>query len=166
MKLNAQITFRSILALLILITIGSCKFPATPTFQKEYALKNAKWDSENTLKFEVEIKDTGAVYQSYILLRHDDNYPYSNIWLRLNSKLQGNDNDKKGVRLNLKLADLNGVWLGKGMGSIWEHKIPLSKKEGLIFEQPGIYEISLTQIMREDPLTSVLNAGLVIQKRK
>ena len=143
----------------------ACQMPSSAYFQKEAALKNGEWKAAYQPVFTVEVKDTSASYQTYLLLRHDDSYPFSNIWLRLSTKQPGDTAFTRSEKINLTLADMSGSWLGKGMGSIWEHKIPLGRKEGLHFPQPGIYQIQMTQIMREDPLPGVMNVGIMIEKR-
>lgn len=149
----------------LLFFAAGCEMPSPNNFRKEISLKNGNWPSNNQPVFTIAIKDTSALYQTYILLRHDDTYPFSNIWLRLRVMQPGDTAYSQGEMINLKLADVSGAWLGKGMGSIWEHKIPLRKKEGLHFPKAGSYKIRISQIMREDPLPGILNAGIMVQKK-
>lgn len=164
---NKSVFGRGALILAALLWISGCKPPTPNSFRDETSLKNGQWLSETKPLFELNIEDTSAHYQTYILLRNDDSYPFSNIWLRMSMKQPGDTTTAaSSERINLKLADISGAWLGKNMGSIYEHKIPLSKKEDLNFPKPGTYQISLEQIMREDPLPGILNIGILVEKRK
>lgn len=148
----------------LFLTYG-CNIPNSAYFQKEVSVKDGQWASDMEPVFTLNIKDTTCEYQTYILLRNSDDYPYSNIWLMIRVKKPGATSFPAiGKRINLKLANVKGVWLGKGMGSIWEHKIPLNNKDNLHFEKPGTYQIQITQIMRNDPLQGILNAGIIVEK--
>lgn len=143
---------------------AGCQMPSGAQFQKEVAIVNGEWSYQTQPFFSIDIQDTTAHYQTYILIRHDAAYPFANIWLRLWLKQPGDSAWTGGERLNLRLADISGAWLGTGMGSVWEHKIPLNRTDNLQFPKPGTYQIKMEQIMRNNPLKGVLNAGLIVEK--
>jgi len=143
---------------------AACQMPSGAQYQKEVPVVNGAWNYNFQPFFTIDIKDTSAHYQTYILLRHDAAYPFANIWLRLWVKQPGDSAWSNGERLNLRLADISGAWLGTGTGSIWEHKIPLNRKQNLHFSKPGTYQVRMEQIMRDNPLRGVLNAGLIVEK--
>jgi gliding motility-associated lipoprotein GldH len=155
----------SVLAGMMFLMVAGCKMPTPSYFRKEVSLKNGVWPSAIQPVFTMDISDTSAAYQTYILLRHDDAYPFSNIWLQMAVMQPGDTTYSKVERINLKLADVSGAWLGKGMGSVWEHKIPLGKKEGLHFSKSGVYQIRIVQMMRQDPLPGLLNVGIMVRKK-
>ncbi len=134
-------------------------------YQNQEAIPGAKWDYKFQPVFKVDINDIKAQYRFYLLIRHDESYPNANFWFRLNLKGPGDKTFKDGPRIQKDLADPKGEWLGRGMGGIWEHKIPLSAKEIPQFSKPGTYEIRIEQVMRDNPLPSVLNVGLIIEKQ-
>jgi hypothetical protein len=49
------------------------------------------------------------------------------------------------------------------MDDIYEHRIPLAPEQNL---KAGTYTFTIEQIMREDPLKNVLNAGLRLEKKQ
>lgn len=153
----------SLLMLGLLSLNFSCNMPS-PYFQKQYAIPKTQWEYSFKPVFKIEIKDTAAKYRMYLLLRNDEAYPFANIWFRLNEKAPDQSKFNEGIRINKVLADAEGKWLGKGVGGIWEHKIPLTAKETIQFNHAGIYEIQMEQLMRTNPLPSVLNVGLIIEK--
>ena len=66
--------------------------------------------------------------------------------------------------LDLKLADNQKGWLGRGMDDIFEHRIQITRSP--IPLKKGNYKFMLQQTMREDPLQHVMNAGIRVEKVK
>jgi gliding motility-associated lipoprotein GldH len=76
------------------------------------------------------------------------------------------DSATKKFTLELPLASAEKGWLGSGMDDIYEHRIALTLDPQLVgFKKSGNYNFTLEQIMREDPLEHVFNAGLRIEKK-
>jgi len=77
------------------------------------------------------------------ILRHDDDYPFSNIHLIVNwhspKGIEGTDT------LSYMLAQPNGKWLGKGL-YIKEHLLPFSER--FLFNAPGIYQFRIRPAVR------------------
>lgn len=67
------------------------------------------------------------------------------------------------IQRDLVLATNEKGWLGTGMDDIYEHRIKLTESE--IFKA-GNYKFTVEQIMRENPLKNVLNAGIRIEKKQ
>jgi gliding motility-associated lipoprotein GldH len=131
-------------------------------YEKSIAIPGHSWKSSFKPSFTFTIKDTTSPYQLFLILRHNDKYNFSNIYITLSAKLPGSDTTRK-IRKDLKLATDEKGWLGTGMDDIYEHRIPLGDPERL---KTGKYTFTLEQIMREDPLKNVLNAGLRIEKQQ
>lgn len=146
-----------------ILLVSSCL--QSPYYQKEYALKGNAWDYDNELTFKFNISDTNALYNLHFLIRHTDAYPYSNIWLVVHTKRPG-DTVFERTRLEVPLAEPNGKWLGRGMGEIWEQRMPISRDgDTKMLREEGIWEIKLTQNMRINPLPEILQAGIRIEKK-
>jgi gliding motility-associated lipoprotein GldH len=135
----------------------------SPHYQKLVAIPQNAWAYNFRPKFTFEIKDTAAYYQPYFLIRHTNAYPYSNLWLWMNIKTPTDSPGKK-FRVNIRLAEQSGKWLGRGMGEIWEQRLRLDVSDSLNFSIPGKYEITLEQNMRINPLPDVLHVGLRVEK--
>lgn len=159
-KRNLLSLFAVAAALLILSSCGA----KSSYYQKQEAIPGAQWNYKFQPVFKVDISDVKAQYRFYLLIRHDESYPYANFWFRMNVKGPAEKTFKDGTRIQKDLADPKGEWLGRGMGGIWEHKIALSPNEIPRFNKPGTYEIRIEQVMRDNPLPSVLNVGLIIEK--
>lgn len=130
-------------------------------YEKTVAIPNHAWKSSFKPSFTFKIKDTTSPYQIFLVLRHTEKYNYTNIYINLYVKPPGQDTAIK-LRRDLTLASNDKGWLAKGMDDIYEHRIGLGDPQTL---KGGIYTFTLEQIMREDPLENVLDAGLRIEKK-
>src|SRR5690606_34071788 len=75
------------------------------------------------------------------------------------------DTVEKKSRIEIPLAETSGKWLGRGMGEIWEHRMPITRDDQpMIFPKPGTYEIRFEQNMRMNPLPEILDVGLRVSK--
>ena len=156
---------RFVIFLMVAIGLIGCKKPGETAFQKQVGIPQSQWRYDFQPTFKFAIPDTSSRYKVYIILRHDEQFPNSNIWIRLKTKGAGGKSFSLGQRVECPLAAPDGQWLGNGLGSIWEHRILL--KEGRDypkFSKPGLYEFKLEQIMRINPLPSVLNIGLRVER--
>lgn len=147
-----------------LLFFSSCQLGSGSYYQKQVAIPKTQWEYSFKPTFTIDIKDTAARYQMYFLMRHDEAYPYANIWVGMSVQSPQNKGFNEPKRIEKQLAQADGTWMGRGMGGIWEHKIPFTAAEGIQFNKAGRYTIQLEQIMRMNPLPSVLNVGLIVEK--
>ena len=128
-------------------------------YEKTAAIPHHEWSSNNRLSFTFTATDSLAYYNIYLVLRHTESYHFNNIWIDFTSSVP--EKKSQTQRLNLLLANANG-WLGSSMDDIIEQRV-------LLFSHPtrlakGTYTFSLQQVMREDPLQNILNAGIRVEK--
>ena len=131
-------------------------------FEKNTAFKKQEWASSNKPSFTFNITDTLAAYNIFLVLRHTDAYGFNNIWMKVSRK--GPDTTYS-QQVDLRLATNSQGWLGTGMDDVWEHRIPITEGAAR-FRRSGDYEFTLEQVMRQDPLLHVLNAGIRVEKVK
>ncbi len=129
-------------------------------YEKSVALPGHKWSSSYRPAFSFTIKDSTAPYQLFLVLRHTEKYNFNNIYINLHAVLPGLDT--LSIRKDLILATNEKGWLGIGMDDIYEHRIKLGDPEYL---KAGTYTFTIEQIMREDPLEHVMNAGIRVEKQ-
>lgn len=115
------------------------------------------WHKDSVLYFEPCIANSNTNYQLQITLRHNDNYPYQNLWLFVDickdSTVSIHDT------IECYLANERGTWLGQGL-SIYE--LPLLYENNFQFADSGQYTISIQQGMRCDTLAGIKEVGLKI----
>jgi len=132
-------------------------------YEEYVEVSDSGWHADSVVHFTVDIEDTAAAYQVAWHLRHNSNYPYSNIFLFREVE------SEKGIEFadtaEFPLADAYGKWLGKGVGELKTNTWPY-KKQLLLFNEPGEYRFSLQQAMRTERLTGLEDIGLSIYKVK
>ena len=138
--------------------VASCT--TVDLYEKTVNIPGHAWENSFRPSFEFTIKDTSALYQPYFVLRHNEKYNYTNIYINLYLQGPGQDTAQK-YQENLELAGKEG-WKATGMDDIYEHRIELGKPSRL---RAGNYKFTVEQIMRDNPLQNVLNAGIRIEKR-
>jgi gliding motility-associated lipoprotein GldH len=153
------------LGLLILVAYCSQLIAVSCTtvdlYEKTVAIPDHKWQSSFKPSFTFTIKDTTRPYQLFFVIRHNEKYNFKNIYFNLYTKLEGQDSTQKLPSVSVDLAS-NENWLGTGMDDIYEHRALISEQT----LKAGTYTFTLEQIMREDPLENVLNAGIRIEKKQ
>ncbi|MBS1730405.1 MAG: gliding motility lipoprotein GldH [Bacteroidetes bacterium] len=104
--------------------------------------------------------DTAAFYNIFAVIRHTGAYHFNNIWVNISTKAPADTTTSQ--QLNLKLANNSQGWLGTYFDDIIEHRIQINPFPVKLKE--GEYTFTLQQIMREDPLQEMMNAGIRIEK--
>lgn len=131
-------------------------------YEKSITIPGHEWKSDFRPSFNFTIKDSSTPYNIFLVLRHTEKYSFNNLYVNLYVKGPGQDSTEK-FQGDLKLGDNEKGWLGTGMDDIYEHRVLLAKSRNLT---AGDYTFTIEQIMREDPLKNVLNAGLRLEKDK
>jgi gliding motility-associated lipoprotein GldH len=146
-----------------LLLPASCK--KIDLYEKIVSIPKHSWQSSFKPQFAFDIKDTTVPYQLFLILRHNEKYNYNNIWLNLYTKAPDSSQVSK-ARYEITLATSEKGWLGSGMDDIYEHRVALTPaSEKFYFKKSGLYTFTLEQIMREDPLENVMDAGLRLEKK-
>ncbi len=145
------------------LVMASCLPTKMDTYEKNQEIPGHQWSYQYKPVFDVTVKpeDTAFLYNIYVNIRHQDAYPYSNIWVMVNTQFPG-DTTQHPRRVELPLADVSGKWLGSGLDDIYEHRIPI--QENAILNKPGTYHFTFEQNMRQNPLPYVMNVGLRVEK--
>ncbi len=156
--------FRKYLTIILIISIALSGCTSSPLYQKEYAIPQNAWSYSFRPSFTFDITDTNARYNLFFLIRHTEAYPNSNIWLWVYTKQPGDSVFQK-TRLEIPLAEPSGKWMGRGMGAIWEQRMPISNDgDTVMLRKKGRWEIRIEQNMRVNPLPEVLQVGLRVEK--
>jgi gliding motility-associated lipoprotein GldH len=153
--------FISIIPLLGFLVILICGCDAKRIFEENKEIPKGIWNSKNLQRFEVNIADTISAHNFYINVRNSGAYPYSNLYLFLETEFPNKTISRDTIEC--VLTDNAGHWLGDGSGDIWDNQILF--KKGLRFRQAGNYKFTLEQAMRVENLPMILDVGLRIEKQ-
>ncbi|KAA0990422.1 gliding motility lipoprotein GldH [Dyadobacter aurulentus] len=147
-------------ALLLCLSLVSCD--DSIVYKAHEDIDDGLWYIKNKPAFKIEITDTTQVYNLYYLLRNTLQYPYYNLYLTRNFT----GPDKQLISNTLEEVYLSNEMTGKpyghGLGDLFDHKIPFLKNYR--FSKSGIYTITLSQSMRQNPLPFVMSVGISVEK--
>ena len=155
-----NIQLKKVLFIIAVFTFASAACSKIDVFEKNVAFKKHEWPGSLRPDVTFNIEDTASLYNVYIVFRHADAYNFNNVWIRCTVTGPGNVG-KKTQQYELSLATNKG-WNVTGMDDIYEHRVLIQQKTK--FTVAGDYQFSFEQVMREDPLESVLNVGLRIER--
>lgn len=118
------------------------------------------WQKNDAKKIEFAIDDAQLPKNLIFVVRNNNEYPYSNLFL-ISTLKDSQNKEIKTDTLQYILAKPNGEWLGSGMGSIKE--IYLQYKINHQFPKNGTYRLEIKQGMRADELKGIEDIGLKIE---
>ena len=128
------------------------------SFTSTVKIDESGWNANDTVTISPQIDDVSTTYDVTLWVRHDKEYDYSNLWLKLISDpLLTADST---FLQEIQLADKAGRWLGVCSQSMCTKRVLL--KEGLQFDQSESFKLDILQYMREDELSSISDIGLEI----
>ena len=127
------------------------------------------WHKDSAVVFKINEKDTVNTYNLFLTLRNDGSYKYSNLFLI--TEMQFPHGRTISDTLEYTMSEPDGSWLGTGFGDLKDNK--LWYREGVRFEERGMYIFSVRQAMRRngdvDPIVAlegIRDVGLRIEKTK
>ena len=153
----------SLPALLLVIVLWSCD---SNRVYDEYKSLPGGWDKDSVVAFDIPQLDSIPDYNLFINVRNNNDYAFSNIFLIAN--IQFPQGKVITDTLEYQMALPGGEWLGTGFGDVKENK--LWYKEGVKFNEPGQYKISIQHAMRKsgieegiENLEGITQVGLRIE---
>lgn len=144
--------------LFALLALQACS--SQDVFNSYEPISDHIWQVDSAQSFEFEIADTTHYYDLSFLLRIDDSYRYSNLYIQYT--MSGPSGGSRTKQKNITLADKSGKWLGSGYSNIFSYDVPLMQE--IKFSAVGTYSVKLKQHMREESLHGVHDIGLKVTK--
>ena len=143
--------------LLLFVLLTACT--QREIFSEFNSFHNAEWDRLQAIRFEAPVYDISVPYQVSIELRHNDQYPFRNIWLFV--EYQAPSGKMWTDTLGTDLADSYGKWYGKGISL---YSCSFNYQENVQYPDTGIYVYTIRHGMRADVLKGISDVGLRISK--
>jgi len=148
--------------ILIFFLLTSC---SDSDLVNPYEFSNG-WKNGEVVQFDFKGTEIKKNQNLFLILRHNKNYSFSNIFLITEMKFE-NDSIKRDT-LEYRLSEKNGKWLGKTRLSIVEHTLPFKKNLEIL--KDSTYSITITNSMRLinqvspiQNLENILDLGLLIE---
>lgn len=141
----------------VLLFLMSCE-----NASQKVEMKNLKgtWNKKAEQKFDFKINDAQNSKNIIFVVRNNNDYPYSNLFLITYLKAENEKNFKIDT-LNYIMAKPNGEWLGKGFGETKE--ILFQYKNQYKFPKKGKYIIGVKQGMRTNSLVGIEDLGVKLE---
>ena len=149
-----------LIAVLFSIIISSCD--SSRVFDENKKIDKSIWSQDDPLVFLVNITDTVSAHTVYLNVRNAGVYPFSNLFLFINTRFPQGQIDRDTVEITLASPD--GNWLGDGLGDIYDNRIVFH--HNVRFPQKGEYRFEILQAMRVNPLPGIMDAGIRIEKAR
>jgi gliding motility-associated lipoprotein GldH len=148
------------LGILLFICFVSCK--KIDVYEKQVTIPNFEWSKTFVPTFQFDNAISNNQNFVFAVIRHTNNYPYNNIWVRLTATSPKDSIIVKDINIPLTTNNQNKEWAGVGMDDLFEVRAKLSPFSGEV----GNYTFKLENIMRDNPLPEIMNVGLRIEKIK
>jgi gliding motility-associated lipoprotein GldH len=158
----ARVRVKSTLFLLVLTATLVFSCDRNRLYEEHAALAKDSWNVNDRIAFTVTIPDPVCCYNIYLDIRNGRDYPYSNLYLFMNTEMPGGGVSRDTIELTL--ADYDGRWLGSGMGNVKFSRFLL--RRGFGFPQTGQYRFVFEQAMRVNALKGILDIGLRVEKQQ
>ena len=146
---------RYILITLLSLCLGACA-PGQNDFCEFRELPADGWVYGDTLCFMPQFADSTTTAIPVIALRHNNAYPYSNLWLEL-SRMSHDSTTLILDTVNVRLADIYGRWAGHGFGASYQFADTL---RGVTPVRAG-ETVTVRHIMRVDTLRDIEQLGIL-----
>lgn len=147
------------LSLLVLFLFALTACSDNAILDQNVSIKDKTWLYEQKPSFPVHITNKDIPYHLYLNLRNSIEYPFSNIFILIHQ--QNPDNKKITYRIEVKLANTEGLWKGKSAGNLVSNQVRFLKDYH--FPDSGVYIFQLEQNMRTSNLLGVNDVGLRIE---
>jgi gliding motility-associated lipoprotein GldH len=132
----------SILFIVMLLMIVSCDDRSV--FDQYKSVGNA-WHKDSIVTFELPQLDSKKLYNLFINVRDNDDYPFNNLFLIVS--LEQPNKQVKVDTLEYQMTNPDGTLLGDGFSDIKESKLFYKDKEN--FTQKGVYKIHIKHATRQ-----------------
>ena len=141
----------------LVFTLASCD---GSVYYADYADVNEDgWLPADSACFDVEVKDTGLIFNFLVEVRNNVSYPYSNTFLFINTTFP--DGSMARDTMEYPLADPSGQWLGKRSGRYVDTRYFFRRNAR--FPMPGNYHFAITNGMRDSAISGIKDIGLRVE---
>ena len=115
------------------------------------------WGYYNRLIFDIVPEDSIVTGTLDLVVRHDNDYPFSNLYVEVSTVTPGAPVRRDTV--SVELADTYGNWLGSGLGTSFQKSVRLADR----FTVTDSARVSVRHVMRVDPVLHIEQIGLIFK---
>jgi gliding motility-associated lipoprotein GldH len=151
---TSKIQYSFLFFLLGIVLVGCDK---NRLYEENFEVDAEGWHVDDVKTFTFEGEDTVSAVNMLINFRISEDYPYSNLFIFLDSNYPGGHNSL--YTLQFELAKPDGRWVGESSGTIVEFRFLVL--HGNL--QKGTYTFKIQHAMREEILPEVLDVGFRVE---
>lgn len=130
---------------------------------KEYKEINPLgWGYNDDISFSIPIEKAPINYNLELDVKHKDDYPYQNIYVRIATTPPNDTTIEKTV--SLELTNHNSLWTGDCSGG--SCKLNILLQDHAYFKEKGDYQIKISQFTRDSILVGVEGIGIKLVEIK
>ena len=133
-------------------------------YENTISIDSISWNSQNIMKFEVEVNDENSFYDIIIETEHTENYRFSNLWLFID--IISPDKNSLKDTFDIILSNYKGENLGSNIWGTESFNKKTLYKSNIKFSKKGKYVFLFQQGMREKKLNNIKSIGLKIKFSK
>lgn len=146
--------------LFVVLGIASCD--SQRVFEENKDIEDKSWHVDSLISFDFKINDASIAYDVYTNISNESAYNFYNLYYKYALR----DSTGEIFRSELVNVDLfeqkSGKPLGDGLGDIFDHRQLIL--DDFLFEQAGLYSLSLQQYMRVDSLQDIRSVGVRVER--
>ncbi len=147
--------------LLLVVSAGSCNSGKT-VYKQNFDIPHQTWDYDSVIEFSVNIEDTLNWYKIDFTVKHTEEYPFANLWIK--SIIIAPDKTYRTDTVNIPFLDQNQRWIGTAIGRTWTLEYPYA--DSVRFLKKGKYTFLIQHIMRPQQINHIKSFGITIKKSK
>ena len=144
----------------IVFSLNSCK-NSSVKFEKNFTFEKNNWVRFKTVNFNFNIEDTAVFYDFSITLRHNKDFPNSNLLTYL--YITYPNGEKRYLESNINIRDEKNNFIGKNIENFWDVSNPLMSNIHL--PAKGNYKVEIGNLMSKYDNPGIMQVGLIIKKR-
>lgn len=143
----------------LMFSLYSCK-DSPVNFEKYFDFEKNNWMRFKTVNFNFNIEDTAVLYNFTIVVRHNSNFPNSNLLTYF--YITYPNGEKRYLESNFKIRDEKNVFVGKNIENFWDVSNVLMSNVHL--PSKGNYNVEIGNLMSKYDNPGIMRVGLIIKK--
>ncbi|NOQ28374.1 MAG: hypothetical protein GQ564_23675 [Bacteroidales bacterium] len=151
---------RLITILIIALGLFACQPEGRIYMEYQELSPELEWLRKDAREFKVPIKDNSIAYNMSLSFRYVNGYEDQVLKVKVTETSPGGIETVKDY--DLKVREENGDYIGEVAYEIWdsEHMVESNKK----YKETGTYTYVIEHNMPKDPLNSVMEIGVILEK--
>jgi gliding motility-associated lipoprotein GldH len=153
---------RVLTILIIALGIFACQSEGRIYEEHRELSPELQWLRKDAREFKVPVNDKSIAYNLSLSFRYLEGYEHKAVKVKVTEiSPSGIETEKE---YDLKVREENGDYIGEVAYEIWdsEHLVESNKK----YRETGIYTYVIEHNMPKDPLHSVMEIGVILEKVK